>query len=284
MDEYRAVLFWVFLGFFLLIGLVSLLAILGVRTDPRFKKWAVMGFVVEVAGAVFGLFQMTFAEETPIFVTLIPPQGIMLRLTQGHYTFDEPTRSGVKTYSGRITIALGAGDLWQAKLPQNVLSKAVKLTFQDESGGWWSAQFFQPNYNRQNLTKSDKPQSTTMPSLERSLVSTAHAATIEKKESLKFDNYARARPDLQFSDGRRYYEWRVFLDESPAVLAQIAEVQYYLHPTFLQPLQVRTDPDTKFALDQTGWGQFTMIITIRYKDGRIEKTSYFLNFSKGWPQ
>ena len=99
--------------------------------------------------------------------------------------------------------------------------------------------------------------------------------------TLKFDNYARQTAAL--SSGRHAYQWRVFLDEPPAVLDTIAEVQYLLHPTFPEPLQVRKDPSTKFAIEGSGWGQFTILITIRYKDGRTEKSSYPLDLSKGWP-
>ena len=58
MDEFRDVLFWTFITFFILIGIISLLALLGIfkRVDAGFRKWAVTGFVAAVTTAVVGLF------------------------------------------------------------------------------------------------------------------------------------------------------------------------------------------------------------------------------------
>ena len=45
MDE-RAVLFWVFVSFFSIIGVVSLLAVIGIlKTDPSFRRWAIGSFL-----------------------------------------------------------------------------------------------------------------------------------------------------------------------------------------------------------------------------------------------
>jgi transcription initiation factor IIF auxiliary subunit len=80
-----------------------------------------------------------------------------------------------------------------------------------------------------------------------------------------------------------YYRWRVFVDESEPVLEQIQQVEYTLHPTFPQPHQVRTDRRDLFALETAGWGEFTMLIDVKYRDGRIEKVPYWLDLSKKWP-
>jgi transcription initiation factor IIF auxiliary subunit len=68
------------------------------------------------------------------------------------------------------------------------------------------------------------------------------------------------------------------------VLQKIAQVQYLLHPTFPDPLQVRTDPHTNFAVEAFGWGPFNMLITVRYKNGNEEKISYYVDLSKKWPE
>jgi transcription initiation factor IIF auxiliary subunit len=83
-----------------------------------------------------------------------------------------------------------------------------------------------------------------------------------------------------------FFRWRVFVDESPDVLSQIKEVEYLLHPTFPEPQQVRSSPETKFSLETSGWGEFPIRITIRYKDGREEHTKYSLILDpskKPWP-
>ena len=56
---------------------------------------------------------------------------------------------------------------------------------------------------------------------------------------LKFTNFAKV---IGKQHGKTFYSWRVFVDEPDEVLERIDEVQYLLHPTFPDPLQVRTNP------------------------------------------
>lgn len=241
------------------------------------------------------------AYEVPLFVTVVPPQEVRTgswALVEGHYKYDEPTSSGgVQTSSGRVEVTLGEGG-WQAKLPQTVLSKAVELIFKDQNGDWWGVSVFYPNYNKKDLVKKPvRPPSAIGPLRERTLVGNAFAAsaapasvaqrpqplpglTANKESPLTFNNYARPMGALS---GRTNYQWRVFLDEPLAVRETIAHVQYLLHPTFPEPLQIRTDPHTNFAVEASGWGSFHMLITVRYKDGNEEKISYYLDLSKKWP-
>jgi hypothetical protein len=52
----QLVLFWVFLGFFLIIGVISLLSIIGVlKIEDRFRKWAITGFIVPVVGVIIAM-------------------------------------------------------------------------------------------------------------------------------------------------------------------------------------------------------------------------------------
>jgi hypothetical protein len=57
--QFQAVLFFVFIGFFVLIGLVSLVVLLGYprSADHRFRQWAIPGFVGSVTTAVIALFK-----------------------------------------------------------------------------------------------------------------------------------------------------------------------------------------------------------------------------------
>jgi hypothetical protein len=103
---------------------------------------------------------------------------------------------------------------------------------------------------------------------------------IPTDKEIKINNYSRP---LREVNGVMYFEWRVFIDGPSQVLNRIAEVQYELHPTFDDRFQVRSDPNTRFALERGGWGEFRIPITIRYKDGRVEKTTYDLDLTKGWP-
>ena len=98
--------------------------------------------------------------------------------------------------------------------------------------------------------------------------------------SVKIDNYAR----LEGKRGDRdYYQWRVFLDEPADRLREIESVEYTLHPTFREPTQISTDPETKFALETSGWGEFNILVTVRYIDGREQTTQYWLDLFKPWP-
>jgi transcription initiation factor IIF auxiliary subunit len=98
--------------------------------------------------------------------------------------------------------------------------------------------------------------------------------------TLKFDNYAA---EVQGRAGRPYYKWRLFIDEPPDVLDGIKSVEYILHPTFPEPVQVRTDPRDSFALETSGWGSFLAAIRVYFKDGSKEDTSYWVDLRKPWP-
>jgi transcription initiation factor IIF auxiliary subunit len=98
--------------------------------------------------------------------------------------------------------------------------------------------------------------------------------------TIHFDNYAK-------KVGRRgdhdWYQWMVFVDENDNVLNKIEHVQYLLHRTFPNPLRISDDRKSKFALESSGWGSFTVYITVRFKDGTEEEERYFLDLSKEWP-
>jgi transcription initiation factor IIF auxiliary subunit len=51
---------------------------------------------------------------------------------------------------------------------------------------------------------------------------------------VRLNNYARELPRKRF--GATFFQWRLFIDEPPDVLATIEQVEYRLHPTFPDPL------------------------------------------------
>ena len=99
--------------------------------------------------------------------------------------------------------------------------------------------------------------------------------------TVRFNNYAK-------KVGRRgdydWYRWRVFVDEDDKVLNRIKHVQYLLHRTFANPLRISDDKKSKFALESSGWGSFTMYVTVRFNDGTEEEEQYFLDLRKEWPR
>ena len=101
--------------------------------------------------------------------------------------------------------------------------------------------------------------------------------------SVRFNNYARSIGKRGDSE---YFQWRIFVDEPAEALSRIADVEYLLHPTFPQPRQVRSSATDRFSLESAGWGEFTVLITVKYKDGSEERTKYHLTLSpqeKPWP-
>src|SRR5262245_13507440 len=65
-SQFRVVLFWVFTSFFVLIGVSSLLVLLGYRArqvDPAFRKWALRTFIGSVTTAVASLFSLILLSE-----------------------------------------------------------------------------------------------------------------------------------------------------------------------------------------------------------------------------
>ncbi len=57
-------------------------------------------------------------------------------------------------------------------------------------------------------------------------------------------------------------------------------MQYTLHPTFPQPTRTSRDRERQFALEAMGWGEFRLLITVRFTNGRETKTTYMLDLSK----
>lgn len=97
---------------------------------------------------------------------------------------------------------------------------------------------------------------------------------------LRFSNYSRASKRGK----QTTYEWCVFLDEPLEVAEGIKSVRYHLHPSFPNPLQVRTSARQRFALFSKGWGEFDIFIEIEMKNGEIGETSYRVKLHEDdWP-
>jgi hypothetical protein len=82
----------------------------------------------------------------------------------------------------------------------------------------------------------------------------------------------------QIADG--WWFWAVWLAGDAADLDQVEKVVYHLHPTFLEPVQIRTDRKNGFRLEGNGWGEFTVRARLDFKDGREEILSLPLQFGE----
>lgn len=76
-----------------------------------------------------------------------------------------------------------------------------------------------------------------------------------------------------------WFEWTIYMDEPKEKLDLVDAVEYRLHRTFPNPIRVVKDRDSKFALKSSGWGMFTIYITVYLKDGKEVQTQHWLQFS-----
>ena len=102
------VLFWVFIVFFMVIGIIAILAIVGViKTDKKFRNWAVGGFAAAVVGVVI-IWAKTQSPQLPLdlYVNLEPPANVKaatFELESGTYEYDEQSSSGKINQAIRIS-------------------------------------------------------------------------------------------------------------------------------------------------------------------------------------
>jgi transcription initiation factor IIF auxiliary subunit len=95
-----------------------------------------------------------------------------------------------------------------------------------------------------------------------------------------FNNFAQF---IEKRHDRPYFRWKLFVDEPDSVLDRIEQVEYKLHPTFPQPHQIRKNRADKFALETAGWGEFTLLIDVKFRNGSTETVAYWLDLKKQWP-
>lgn len=99
--------------------------------------------------------------------------------------------------------------------------------------------------------------------------------------TLRIKNYAK---EVAGRAGRRWFKWKVFVDEPEEKLDEIRQVEYVLHPTFPNPKRVVKERKSAFALESAGWGNFSMLVSVRFKDGREERTRHLLDLARPWPE
>ncbi len=64
----------------------------------------------------------------------------------------------------------------------------------------------------------------------------------------------------------------------------IEEVVYELHPTFPNPRRTSTNPEDRFSLETEGWGEFSIVADVKFRDRQTETVMYWLDLSKEWPE
>jgi len=64
-----------------------------------------------------------------------------------------------------------------------------------------------------------------------------------------------------------WWEWSVWIEGDEADLDRVATVTWHLHPSFPQPVISTSDRASKFRLDSSGWGEFTLRAVVLMGDG-----------------
>ena len=74
------------------------------------------------------------------------------------------------------------------------------------------------------------------------------------------------KQDLHYL-GQDRWRWAVRLEGAPEELNDIDRVTYVLDPTFHNPVREVADRETKFRLEDSTWGAFTLYAKAIHKDG-----------------
>ncbi|HEY0378673.1 MAG TPA: pYEATS domain-containing protein [Pyrinomonadaceae bacterium] len=77
-------------------------------------------------------------------------------------------------------------------------------------------------------------------------------------------------------EGNEWWKWSVWVEGDTADLKRIKYVEYTLHPTFPEPVQRVENPSSKFRLDSSGWGEFTIRAQVVTKDGEKKNLRHHL--------
>jgi len=292
---HQDLVFYVLLGFFILIGLGSIGVLFNlVKASPEFKRWASRGFAAGTTSVIFGLFKVfepaaappptAVAALTPIHVTLDAP-AVRAPFKDGKFEYIETKANGTDTvvHKGDLNPVLLPGG-WEVVLPGEAAGHATALHLQDRDGGWWQTVTFYPNYMKQVVESGKefaelRDDSWRVPGV-AVLAAAEPGAAAGEVSGARFTNYAKRIEDRY---QRAFYQWRVFVDEPASLLASIEQVDYVLHPTFPEPFQTTRDRNNKFAIEGEGWGGFNVLITVHYTNGTSTKSTYYLDLAKEWP-
>jgi hypothetical protein len=80
--------------------------------------------------------------------------------------------------------------------------------------------------------------------------------------------------------GSKRWEWTVFIAATPAILSKVRCVEYELHPTFPNPLQVICDrgydENRAFPLNASGWGAFNIRVKVTFSDRPPQTLNHWL--------
>lgn len=79
--------------------------------------------------------------------------------------------------------------------------------------------------------------------------------------------------------GEEWWKWSIWLEGPAGDLDRVEHVEYILHPTFPQPVQMVKDRASNFRLDANGWGEFLIYANVHLKDGQVQKHEHWLSLA-----
>ncbi len=100
------------------------------------------------------------------------------------------------------------------------------------------------------------------------------------KQKIKVEN-ASQYSGRKLYVGKKAWDWTIYIDSAPSILAKISCVTYQLHPTFKDPtirICKQGQSSKAFSYSTTGWGTFNVGVKIEFKDGSEFTTDHYLIF------
>jgi transcription initiation factor IIF auxiliary subunit len=76
--------------------------------------------------------------------------------------------------------------------------------------------------------------------------------------------------------GSHWWKWWLWIDGPEEGLDEIDHVVYILHKTFPDPVRTIDDRASKFRLETSGWGVFTVNVRLVFKTGEEERLKHDL--------
>ena len=99
--------------------------------------------------------------------------------------------------------------------------------------------------------------------------------TVPEQPVIKTGNTAQKQKDNDL------WEWKVFITAHKSILENIKCVEYTLHPTFPNPVNlvcVKGSDSQAFPFEAQGWGTFRIKVIVYFKDKSFSELYHDLNF------
>jgi transcription initiation factor IIF auxiliary subunit len=100
---------------------------------------------------------------------------------------------------------------------------------------------------------------------------------------LRLSGNKEFRGDVNIANSARYLgsssgKWRIFLTAPKYSIDRIKSVDYFLHPSFPNPVRRISTKENGFMLTSGGWGSFAIEINVHFEDGEVKYFKHWLRF------